>query len=128
MRSETAPTNLPSMYTGLPLMPAATLVSLALPSILPRIKSTLGPSPFFRTPTISIGTDSGSVPWNTVHAVAIWPGLMFASGYNSTGPAFGAVTSAPLINPTEAASSMPTVRSILISHLCPPLCTEHRIP
>ena len=42
-RSAMAPTNLPSMYTGLPLMPAATLVRWPLPPSLARITSCLGP-------------------------------------------------------------------------------------
>src|ERR1039458_10143933 len=43
MRSATAPTSLPSMYTGLPLMPPATLVTLALPNILATMMSWFGP-------------------------------------------------------------------------------------
>jgi hypothetical protein len=39
---ETAPISFPLMYTGLPLMPLATLVRAALPPILPRMMSCLG--------------------------------------------------------------------------------------
>ncbi len=42
-RSATAPISLPSIYTGLPLIPPATLVRMALPPILPMIMSCLGP-------------------------------------------------------------------------------------
>ena len=42
-RSAMAPTSLPSIYTGLPLMPAATLVRWPLPPSLARITSCLGP-------------------------------------------------------------------------------------
>ena len=43
-RSATAPTSFPSIYTGLPLIPAATLVSLAFPPIFARMTSCCGPS------------------------------------------------------------------------------------
>ena len=60
--SETAPISFPLMYTGLPLMPLATLVRAALPPILPRMMSCLGPHMFLEIPMISTGTGSGSVP------------------------------------------------------------------
>ena len=60
--SDTAPISFPSMYTGLPLIPLATLVRAALPPILPRMMSCLGPHMFLEIPMISTGTGSGSVP------------------------------------------------------------------
>src|ERR1019366_10477438 len=86
---ETAPISLPLMYTGLPLMPLATLVRAALPPILPRMMSCLGPHIFLAIPTISTGTGSGSVPWNTVQAVPFMPCLTSARGMISTLPDFG---------------------------------------
>src|SRR2546428_11608457 len=88
-RSATAPISLPSMYTGLPLIPPATLVRCALPPILPRITSCLGPQAFFHRPIISTGTASGSEPLNTVQAVAIMPGLSSEDFMIWTGPALG---------------------------------------
>src|ERR1039458_9760951 len=89
MRSATAPTSLPSMYTGLPLMPPATLVTLALPNILATMMSWFGPFWFLSRPTISIGTASGSIPWKTVHAIPFMPGLTSFRCIISTGPAMG---------------------------------------
>ena len=43
IRSEIAPISFPSKYTGLPLIPAATPVSLPLPPSLHRITSCFGP-------------------------------------------------------------------------------------
>src|SRR6185436_4024010 len=51
--------------------------------------SWLGPQMFLRRPMISIGTGSGSVPWNTVQAVAFMPGLTSLRGRISTFPALG---------------------------------------
>ena len=59
---ETAPISFPLMYTGLPLIPLATLVRAALPPILPRMMSCFGPHMFLEIPMISTGTGSGSVP------------------------------------------------------------------
>src|SRR5262249_11533500 len=87
--NDTAPINLPPIYTGLPLIPLATLVRFALPPILARIMSCLGPHMFFEIPMISIGTGSGSVPEKTVHAVAFIPGLISLSLRISTLPALG---------------------------------------
>ena len=50
------------MYTGLPLIPLATLVRAALPPILPMMMSCFGPHMFLEIPMISTGTGSGSVP------------------------------------------------------------------
>ena len=61
-RSATAPISFPPTYTGLPLMPPATLVRMALPPSLARMISCLGPQAFFHRPTISTGTGSASVP------------------------------------------------------------------
>jgi hypothetical protein len=61
-RSATAPISFPPTYTGLPLMPPATLVRVALPPSLARMISCFGPHAFFHRPTISTGTGSASVP------------------------------------------------------------------
>src|SRR5207245_837151 len=90
-RSATAPISLPSIYTGLPLIPPATLVRCALPPILAMITSCFGPQAFFQRPMISTGTASGSVPANTVQAVAIMPGLSSEDFMIWTGPDFGGV-------------------------------------
>ena len=84
-----APTSFPSTYTGLPLMPPATPVRIALPPILPRMMSCFGPQAFFHRPTISTGTASGSVPSNTVQAVACMPGFRSAARMISTLPERG---------------------------------------
>src|SRR5712691_758568 len=88
-RSATAPISLPSIYTGLPLIPPATLVRCALPPILAMMTSCLGPQAFFHRPMISMGTASGSVPWNTVQAVPIIPGLSSEDFMIRTGPDLG---------------------------------------
>src|SRR5712675_2287367 len=70
-------------------MPPATLVVWALPSILPRMMSCLGPQAFFQRPMISTGTASASVPLKTVQAVAFIPGLISLDLRISTLPALG---------------------------------------
>src|SRR5437764_13682094 len=88
-RSATAPISLPSTYTGLPLIPPATLVRCALPPILATMTSCFGPQAFFHNPIISIGTGSGSVPVNTVQAVPIIPGFSSEDFIIWTGPVLG---------------------------------------
>src|SRR5215813_606016 len=87
--NDTAPTSFPLMYTGLPLMPLATLVRSALPSILPRMMSCFGPHMFLEMPTISTGIGSGSVPCSTVQAQPFIPGLTSLSCMISGLPALG---------------------------------------
>ena len=88
-RNATAPISLPSTYTGLPLIPPATLVRCALPPIFPMMTSCLGPQAFFHRPTISTGTASGSLPANTVQAIACMPGFTSEAFMIRTGPVFG---------------------------------------
>ena len=67
MRKASAPTSLPSMYTGLPLIPATTPVYSALaPVSRARIIASPGPCAFGMTPRMSTPKGSGSTPWNTV--------------------------------------------------------------
>ena len=77
------------MYTGLPLMPLATLVRAALPPILAMMMSCFGPHMFLASPMISTGTGSGTVPWKTVHAVPFMPALTSLAGMISTFPDLG---------------------------------------
>src|SRR2546425_2396087 len=55
--------------------------------------SCLGPQAFFHRPMISIGTASGSVPVNTVQAVACMPGFNSEDFMIWTGPALGGLAS-----------------------------------
>ena len=67
MRNAMAPTSLPSMYTGLPLMPATTPVYSALaPVSRPRIRSSPGPCALWRMPRMSTPNGSGTLPSKTV--------------------------------------------------------------
>src|SRR5579883_1766207 len=70
-------------------MPPATLVRIALPSILAMMTSWLGPQTFFSRPMISIGIGSGSVPWRTVQAVPFMPGFTSLRCMISTFPDLG---------------------------------------
>ena len=70
-------------------MPPATLVRWALPPILARMTSCLGPQAFFQRPMISTGIASGSVPENTVQADPFMPGLSSEDFMISTGPGCG---------------------------------------
>src|SRR5579883_1932832 len=93
-------------------MPAATLVSFALPSIFARMTSCRGPSCPFHTPMISIGTGSGSVPVKTVQAVACIPGLMSLRWKISTLPALGGLRSAACAK-TPQKSAANTIRWVM---------------
>src|SRR6185436_20471456 len=72
-----------------PLIPPATLVRCALPPILPTMTSCFGPQAFFQRPMISMGTASGSLPTNTVQAVACMPGFNSEAFMIWTGPVLG---------------------------------------
>src|SRR5215813_13547099 len=81
IRYARAPTSLPSMYTGLPLMPATTPVNSTLePWSRARITSDFGPAMSGRTPSISTSTGSGLVPSNTVYATPCMPAFTWLSG------------------------------------------------
>src|SRR5262249_37770624 len=91
----------------------------------PRITS-LGPLALFHTPMISIGTGSGSVPWNTVHAVACMPGRISARWKISDLPALGRVISAAWAHPPAAISAMANHR--FLKYLLSLLDTGSRTP
>jgi hypothetical protein len=78
---ETAPTRRPSMYTGLPLIPAITPVwARGPPSSLARIRLRLGPMTFLRTPRMCTLKSSSRSPSNTVRPTPTIPGLSSSTG------------------------------------------------
>ena len=78
---ETAPSSLPSIYTGLPLMPAMTpVLASGPPSSRARIRLRSGPMTLRITPRISTLNSSSLVPVNTVRPTPIMPGRRSSSG------------------------------------------------
>src|SRR6185312_11508014 len=102
-RSAIAPTSLPSIYTGLPLIPPATLVCVAFPVSLATTTSCFGPQALFHMPMISTGTGSGFMPEKTVQATPFIPGFRSFSGKSWTGPALGGSIAAYGAGPSLAA-------------------------
>jgi len=107
-------------------MPAATLVIFAFPPILARITSWRGPLPFFHTPTISIGTGSGSIPSNTVQAVPVIPGLISLSRKISTLPALGRMSSAAEITELAVSAKAPATSHLYMKGKLPLLLIYYR--
>ena len=78
---ETAPRRRPSMYTGLPLIPAMTPVCASgPPSNFARIRFRRGPMTFRSTPMMWTLNSSSRSPSNTVRPTAVIPGRTSSSG------------------------------------------------
>src|SRR5215471_18270555 len=124
--NDTAPMSFPLMYTGLPLMPFATLVRNALPSIFARMMSCFGPHMFLEIPTISTGIGSDSVPCRTVHAQAFIPGLISFSCMISGLPILGrgGGASADTRGRTVAAKSTIAAKNLFMELRCSRKCSS----
>ena len=119
MRYASAPSSLPPMYTGLPLIPSTTPVYSGLvPCSRTRIMSCRGPRAPRSTPKISTSIGSGLLPSKTVHAVPVIPRWTLLNG-NTPAVEGGGPLAAPLCalsatEPASPASSRPaaTIRGI----------------